>query len=514
MSSLSVAELQDILDNIDDYSEEQINEILGIVNTIDAVATYDNARNDLLTFVQYMSPDYIVGKHHKILATLLTQLEAGEKDRIAVSVAPRHGKSLLISTYYPAWYLGRNPSKMVMLVSHTADLAVDFSRKVRNMFLQDTYRDVFPEVTIAADSKAAGRWNTDQGGGLYATGVGAALAGRGADLLLVDDPHNEQDILNGNLSVFKKAYEWFRFGARTRLMKGGRVAIVHTRWHSLDLIGQLVRDAAADSKADQYEVFEFPAIMEVERDGQLEERALWPEMFPLEELHRTKASMPAFQWNAQYQQSPTAEEAAIVKREWFRVWTKEEPPDCEFLISTLDAAAEAKTRSDFTALSTWGVWFNEEENRHAVILLNAVKQRLEYPELKDLAREHYKEWAPDSFIVEKKSSGTPLFQELRRAGIMVSEYTPHRGTGDKVARLNSVADIFRDGLVWVPTTRWADELVEEVVSFPFAPNDDQVDTTIMALMRFRQGGFIALSSDESDTDVGFIDPRHARRQYY
>ena len=167
---------------------------------------------------------------------------------------------------------------------------------------------------------------------------------------------------------------------------------------------------------------------------------------------------------------------------------------------TLDAAAEKNNRADYTALTTWGVFFNEEENCYGIILLNSIKKRLEFPELKELAWAEYEEWEPDAFIVEKKSSGTPLYQEMRRSGLMVQEYTPHRGSGDKTARLNSVADIVRSGLVWVPQTRWAEELVEEVAGFPFMSNDDLVDTTIMALMRFRQGGFISLPTDEAESD--------------
>jgi predicted phage terminase large subunit-like protein len=213
--------------------------------------------------------------------------------------------------------------------------------------------------------------------------------------------------------------------------------------------------------------------------------------------------MPMFQWNSQYQQKPTAEEAAIVKREWWREWTAEEPPKCEYLIMTLDAAAEKNNRADYTALTTWGVFFNEEEDCYGIILLNAIKKRLEFPELKELAWAEYNEWEPDAFIVEKKSSGTPLYQEMRRSGLMVQEYTPHRGSGDKTARLNSVADIVRSGLVWVPQTRWAEELVEEVAGFPFMSNDDLVDATVMALMRFRQGGFISLPTDEPEEQQYF-----------
>lgn len=507
----SPEELQVMLDNIDQYSDDEVFEIEKMVDELEKRRYVQACRDDLIEFCKHMQADYKVGTHHRRLAALLEDIEAGRKDRICVSVPPRHGKSQLVSIYYAAWYLGRNPTHKVMLVSHTTDLAVDFGRKVRNLIASDAFRQVFQSVDIASDNKSAGRWNTNQGGEFFAAGVGSALAGRGAHMLLVDDPHSEQDVLSGNFGVFEKAYEWFAFGARTRLMPGGKVAIVHTRWHMDDLIGRVIRDMSNNESADQYEVFEFPAILELaQEDGSVVEKALWPEFFDLPALRRTKASMPTFQWNAQYQQTPTAEEAAIVKREWWRLWGKDDPPACEYIISSLDAAAEKHNRADFTALTTWGVFLNEEEDAYQLILLNSVKERLEFPELKQLCLDHVNSWEPDAFIVEKKSAGVAIYQELRRMGIPVQEYTPHRGTGDKMARLNSVSDIIASGMVWVPPRRWAEEVVEEVAGFPFMSHDDLVDSTVMALMRFRQGGFIRLPTDDYDDELPY---RH-RMEYY
>jgi len=822
--TLSEAELRYLYQNLHTLSRTEQEEILKIAEELERRRHAERCRNDLIAFCKHMQPDYKVGKHHRILANLLMEIADGKKDRICVNIPPRHGKSQLVSIYFPAWFLGKHPDKKVLMVSHTTDLAVDFGRKVRNIIDSDAYRSVFPTVSLAADSKSAGRWNTGVGGEYYACGVGSALAGRGADLLLVDDPHSEQDVLNGNFEVFDKAYEWFTYGARTRLMPGGRVAVVqcmvgdtpvllaggvqkplqdirpgdmvasyssgdlvsrrvlnwqssgldsvytikttcgkvvqanarhpflvwqlegtttwvqlqnlkpgdslvllrgaldpqtpkpdpgyvklakpesgttentqmppavqwgigastgvsnakrrgvrllhlvrglkgivgfaiqsiigqilgkpssfqnryatgtsntatafrwrntmrwlpdnrgsvpsvnspqpaatqghtgetnsvwtiatkttacgrsyvttvtsqsvtpkhlrlpepwpntstftttqiesitpsgvaevfdievegtenfiantlvssNTRWHMDDLTGRLTRDMGQNEFADQYEVVEFPALFEVEdkETGELVQKPLWPEFFDVDALLRTKASMPVFQWNSQYQQQPTAEEGALVKREWWKIWEAEKPPQCEYLIMTLDAAAEKGNRSDFTAVTTWGVFYHEPDNSNQIILLNAIKDRVEFPELKIMAQEEYDYWKPDAFIVEKKSSGTPLYQELRRTGMIIQEYTPHRGTGDKFARLNSVADIIKSGLVWVPQTRWAEELVEEVAGFPFMSHDDLVDTTVMALMRFRQGGFLRLATDEPEPKKQFKSRRGGMSKYY
>lgn len=502
--SLTFDDLEQLVEeNLEAMTPEELLELEQSLEELAKREAAQKAREDLIEFCKRVNPEYKVGAHHKRLAKLLTQMAHGQKDRIGVSVPPRHGKSLLVSVYFPAWFLGNYPDKKVLMVSHTTDLAVDFGRKVRNLVDLEIYKEIFPTVSLSADSKSAGRWNTKQGGEYFACGVGSALAGRGADLLLIDDPHNEQDIVNGNYEVFQKAYEWFTFGARTRLMPGGRVAIVHTRWHPNDLIGMMAKDMTRNPETDQYEFFEFPAIL---NEGTDHEKALWPEFYDLPVLKRTKASMPIFQWNAQYQQTPTSEEGAIIKREWWKAWESEDPPDCEYIIMSLDAAAEKNNRADFSAILTWGVFYDDEltgGNAH-IILLNAINVRVEFPELKDLAYKEFHEWNPDAFIVEKKSNGTPLYQEFRRMGIPAQDFTPHRGSGDKVARLNAIADLFRSGMVWYPAgRRWAEAVVEQVASFPASENDDMVDCTSMALARFRQGGFIALNSD-------YRDPEYAR----
>lgn len=512
--NISLPELEALVNNLHLLSEEERLEVAAVIEELEARKIAEASRNDLLTFCKAIDPSYIVGTHHKLLADLLTDIAYGAKDRIAVSVPPRHGKSHLVSTLFPAWYLGKFPNQKIIMVSHTGDLAVDFGRKVRNIVSSDAYKAIFPNVSLAQDSKSAGRWNTNFGGEYFACGVGASIAGRGADLLLVDDPHSEQDLLAGNFDSLEKAYQWFTFGARTRLMSKGRVAIVHTRWHEDDLIGHVIKDGKKNPDADQYEIFEFPAVLDTkDKDGNPTQKALWPEKFDLEALKRTKASMPTFQWNAQYMQTPSAGEGALIKREWWRRWKREDPPKCEYMIMALDAATEKHQRADFSALTTWGVFSDDDltDGEPHIILLNAINVRLEFPELKDLCKREYKDWEPDCFVVEKKSAGVQIYQELRRLGIPITEYNPSRATGDKIARINAISDIIRSGMVWVPDgRRWAEELIEQCVAFPFGSHDDLVDTVSMTLWRYRSGGFISLPSDYQDRD---FMPNNRQRYY-
>jgi predicted phage terminase large subunit-like protein len=483
-------------------SAEERQEVLKLLEEHETRQELQKCRDDFHYFMQKMSPElgdpFVDGAHLRRLAKILMKMEKGESLRLAVSVAPRHSKSQTTSILFPAWYLGKHPNHKIIIATHTADLAVKMSRKVRNLLQTPFYKQIFPETEIASDAKAAGAWSTSKGGEYFAVGAGGAVAGHGGHLVLVDDPISEQDLKSGNVGILDEVYKWFMSGPRTRLQPGAGICVLHTRWHQRDLIGRLIKDMTQNPEADQYEVFEFPAILD---EGTPKARALWSEMWSLESLLRTKASIAPWIWNANYMQNPTGEESTLINREWFNRWQKDDPPQCSFIIMSLDAAVEAKTRSDFNALHTWGVFFNEETNRNEIIMLNRIKRRLEFPELKVVCAEESVAWDPDSFIIELKANGAPLFQELRRTGAPVQAYTPHRGTGDKIARVNSVADIIKDGCVWIPETRWGDEFIDEVASFPAGENDDDVDAMFLALFRFRQGGFVSLSTDErSDND--------------
>jgi predicted phage terminase large subunit-like protein len=751
----------------------------------------ERCRDSFLFFVQQMWPVFISGRHHKIMADAFERVAKGELKRLIINMPPRHTKSEFASYLLPAWFLGKFPEKKIIQTAHTAELAVGFGRKVRNLVQSEFYQKVFP-TKLSSDSKAAGRWNTEQGGDYFAIGVGGAVTGKGADILIIDDPHSEQEAKQGNPAVYDGVYEWYTSGPRQRLQPGGAIIIVmcmtgdtgvlmadgvekplrdirpgdkvatfdqgrltsskvnnwqssgvdaiykiqtqsgrilranerhpflvmnegvlewtrvnqlrpgdflvslkdvgglqgqkqsrgsagrvpqkkattgktlthrlgqwastasgkascalagtlsiakgcarpatksntppqnkhqrktgvgvsntdtespwtstrqwfrnaaivvtsavsrqttktpapigtgscvsttatpqegcegcfattatlqlgterqqrylnelqrisdfttdrivsiipdgkeevfdveidrtenfiangfvshNTRWAKRDLTGQILKNSAKDG-TDDWEVIEFPAILP---SG----NPLWPGFWKKEELEAIKAEIPVQKWEAQYQQNPTSEEGAIIKREFWKVWTDKHPPSCEYLIQSWDTAFEKHNRADYSACTTWGIFYREDEQgitKPNIILLDAFKDRMEFPELKQKAMDLWKEWNPDTLIIEKRAAGSPLIYELRKIGIPLSEYTPYKGQ-DKIARVNSISDLFASGVVWRPETRWAEEVVEEMASFPSGDHDDLVDSSSQALMRFRQGGFISIASDEPDEPV-------------
>jgi predicted phage terminase large subunit-like protein len=483
---------------------EEQSELLELAMQYKDSVARENAEQNFMGFVKTVWPSFINGRHHKVMAKKFEEIASGKIKRLIINMPPRHTKSEFASYLLPAWFLGKFPNKKIIQCSNTAELAVGFGRKVRNLVGSDVYAGVFPNVALQVDSKAAGRWATNHGGDYFAIGVGGTVTGKGADLLIIDDPHSEQEaaIASTNPEVYDKVYEWYSSGPRQRLQPGGAIVVVMTRWAKRDLTGRIVK-SWVDKDGEEWEIIDFPAILP---SG----KPLWPEFWSLKELEALKLELPLSKWNAQYQQQPTSEEGAIVKREWWKIWEPERPPNCDFVIQSWDTAFTKNERSDYSACTTWGVFYKDEneEDPH-VILLDAFKKRMEFPELKETAYQHYQDWEPDAFVVEAKASGSPLIYELRQRGIPVQEFTPTRGN-DKIARINSVSDLFASGKVWAPPTRWAEEVIEEMAAFPNSEHDDLVDSSTQALIRFRKGGFLRLDSDEKD------EPQTLRRRsaYY
>ena len=496
MTLLTTQEISDYLKIVDKVPESERVKI----RTLLEMDKVERCKEAFLPFVKEMWPVFISGKHHQIMADAFERVARGELKRLIINMPPRHTKSEFASYLLPAWFLGKFPKKKIIQTAHTAELSTGFGRKVRNLVSSDTYQKVF-DVKLSSDSKAAGRWNTSAGGDYFAIGVGGAVTGKGADLLIIDDPHSEQEAKQNNPAVFDQVYEWYTSGPRQRLQPNGAIIIVMTRWAKRDLTGQILKKSGGDG-VDNWEVIEFPAILP---SG----TPLWPAFWSKTELEAIKAEIPVSKWEAQYQQNPTGNEGAIIKRDNWKIWEEKRPPMCDYIIQSWDTAFTKNERSDYSACTTWGIFYLDEDQGNAnIILLDAYKERLEFPDLKTRAMEMWKEWQPDSFIVEGKASGLPLIYELRRMGIPVQEFTPTRGN-DKIARLNSVTDLFASGKVWAPSRKWAEEVIEEMAAFPNSDHDDLVDSSTQALIRFRQGGFLRLQSDEPDEIQYFKSKRNA-----
>ncbi len=474
-------------DYLTDDEMTKLGEIVARLTDLEKREVY---QKNFLDFVKHVWPSFIEGKHHKIYAEKLQNVADGKSTRLIVNMPPRHTKSEFASYLFPTWMMGRKPTSKIIQATHTSELAVGFGRKVKNLIDSEDFKDIFPEISLASDAKASGRWSTNKGGEYYAVGVGGALAGRGADLLIIDDPVSEQDALSP--SALDNIYEWYTSGPRQRLQPGGSIIIVMTRWSIRDLTAKVLKKQA-EGGADQWEVVEFPAIFP-DTDN-----VLWPEYWKKEELEAVRSSIPVAKWNAQYLQNPTAEEGAIIKREWWNIWENDDPPQVSYIIQSYDTAYSKSERADFSAITTWGIFNPIEGESEAIILLDAQRGRWDFPELKDVAHRLYTEYDPDMVLIEQKATGTPLTHELRRMGIPVTPFTPSRGA-DKFTRMNSCAPVFESGMVWRPDTQFADEVVEECAAFPNGEYDDLADSMTQAILRFRQGGFIITPSDYEEDE--------------
>ena len=487
--------------NLQALPEEALKEILALTEAKKNLDLREKAHENFMPFVHHVYENFIEGKHHRVIAKKLEAVARGELKRLIINMPPRHSKSEFASYLMPAWFLGRNPKLKIIQATHNTELAVRFGRKVRDLIDDPEYKTIFPNTNLKEDNKGAGKWGTDKGAEYFAAGVGAAITGRGADLLVIDDPHSEQDALSE--SAFDNAYEWYTSGPRQRLQPGGAIIIVMTRWGKKDLTGRLLAQQGGDVMSDKWDVVEFPAILP-------SDKPLWPEFWEKDALLSIKASLPASKWNAQWQQQPTSSESAIIKREWWKIWDKPKIPPLKYILQSYDTAFSKKQTADYSAITTWGVFQPEEGGPDHVVLLDAQRGRWNFPELKEVAFEEYEYWEPDMVLVEAKATGTPLIDELRLRGIPALGFSPGKGS-DKVTRMHMVAPLFEAGMVWAPEDKsFADDVIEEVVSFPNGDNDDFCDSMTLALMRFRRGGFISLVGEDDLED----DWRPKKREYY
>ena len=485
---------QEIIDKLPPDAQK---EFLKLAMKLDEKTKQTKIHDSFLDFVRHVWPQFIEGKHHQKIAEKFNDIANGKIKRLIINMPPRHTKSEFASFLLPAWMVGRKPDLKIIQTTHTTELAIRFGRKAKTLIDSPEYQQIF-KTRLREDSQAAGKWETAQGGEYYAAGVGSAITGRGADLLIIDDPHSEQDALN--MPALERAYEWYTSGPRQRLQPGGAIVLVMTRWNMKDLTGALLK-SQKELKSDKWEIIEFPAIMP---SG----KPVWPGYWNKDELDGVKASLSIGKWNAQWMQNPTAEEGSLIKREWWKVWDKPYVPPLQHVIQSYDTAYLKKETADFTAITTWGVFYPNEDSPANLILLDAYKERVEFPELRKEAFKQYRYWNPETVIIEAKAAGLPLTYELRKIGIPVINFTPSKGQ-DKHARVNAVSPLFESGIIWAPDEKFAEEVIEECASFPYGDHDDLVDSTTQAVMRFRQGGFVVHPEDYKEKKMPQME-----RTYY
>lgn len=438
----------------------------------------NNARNNLLDFTKYTFPEFEAAKHHDLIASKLQEVEEkvrqGKGARLMIFTPPRHTKSELASRRFPAWTLGRNPSWQIITATYAMDFAADFGRDVRHIVKSNEYRHLFPEVELSQDVKAAARWNTNQGGVYVAAGVGGPLTGRGAHIALIDDPFKDW------MSAFSEAtrehiWKWYLTVLRTRLMPGGAIVLIMTRWHDDDIAGRLI--AQQEKGGDQWDIIELPALIETEQEekkdplGRKIGDPLWPEWFSEEELLKTKAVMPTYEWSALYQQKPVPDEGDYFQYSWFR-WYDKLPEHLNFYIC-YDGGTQ-NNEGDPTEIGVFGV--DPKDNIYIVDWWGGQKTTdIWIDQLIDFA-DKYKPFvvvgeggimrrSVEPFLAKRKEQRKVYFRE---------EYLP--SIGDKPLRARQFQALCSMGKVYLPDKApWVPDLISQLLRFPSGVYDDKVD---------------------------------------
>lgn len=438
----------------------------------------DYAFSRLLAYAAYQWPGYQPARHHRLIARHLEAVERGDITRLMIFMPPRAGKSMLVSEFFPAWYLGRNPSHYLIAATYAQELADDFGRKVRNQIADPGFQAVFPGCTLKGDSQSAKRFHitqrseavsTELDGAYFATGIGGPMSGRGSHLLLIDDAvKNREDAESPTIRQRNK--DWYTSTAYTRLMPGGKIVVVMTRWHEDDLAGWLL----AEHPHENWTVLCLPAIAEVQDAiGRQPGDALWPESFPLSTLEKIRSSIGSRDWSALYQQRPTPAEGGIFKAAWFKRYAARQESYTQ-IVQSWDTAIKADQINDPSVCTTWGI------RPDGYDLLQVLVRRLEYPDLKRAVVAQAEAFGADAVLIEDKASGQQLLQDLKRStALPLIGILPEK---DKITRASAVSAMVEAGKVSLPTQApWLTDYEMEMLTFPNAPHDDQVDSTTQFL---------------------------------
>lgn len=434
-------------------------------------------------FAKFTKKDYQDADVHWKIGDALRRAAEGEKcddvecgcgviDRLIIEAPPRHGKSELASVRFPAWYLGRNPTHRIIGTAYGSDLANNFGRQARNVMELPEFKSIFPGVRLAKDTAAAKEWNIEgTGGGYIAAGVGGPITGRGAHVLLIEDPVKNRQEAESEITR-EQLWDWYTSTAYTRLEGRGVVILIMTRWHEDDLAGRLIQKGKEDG--DRFHVVRLPAIS----DG----KALWPEKYNETTLDGIRKVIGPRDFGALYQQNPVPNEGNTFKAAWFKNFGKppRDPPRW-FVCQSIDTSLKGGVGHDPSVIATWATDFT------SYYLLDVWRDRVEYPDLRRAVLQRAAQWSPHAVYIEDAANGQPLIQELRRNSRL--PIIPINPRGGKEIRADSIAPIFESGNVVLPGDEngkmafrpWLDDWVAEHLRFPSGTHDDQVDTTSMAL---------------------------------
>lgn len=410
------------------------------------------ARKSLLSFTEYTNPAYKGASHHRLIADKLEAVERGEIDRLMIFMPPRHGKSELASKRFPAWCLGRQPRRQIIAASYNSDLASDFGRNVRNIVAEPEFAQVFPTVSLAPDSQAANRMNTNHGGTYVAAGVGTAVTGRGADIALIDDPFKDREEADSERRR-DVVWDWYRSTLFTRLMPGGAIVLIQTRWHEDDLAGRLL-----EAEGNQWEVLDLPAINTA---GE----ALWPEWYDIDALERIKNTIGPREWSALYQQQPQPDEGTFFQRGWFKEWDR--LPDVRYYGTSDYAVTDGG--GDYTVHRIWGVDAKGEIYRVDGWRGRTTSDVWIEEKLNLIAKYKPMAWFGEGGVIQKAIEPMLRRRMLERKVFCRLEWLP--SVQDKPTRARSFQAMAASGRVHFE--RGAD-LGEHLV-FPAGKNDDDVD---------------------------------------
>lgn len=455
------------------------------------------AREEFYVFVKLLAHlmldgnDYRDGRHIEAIAATLQDVDAGSVDRLMLMLPPGSMKSVLLMLF-TAWCMGRHPTWRFMWISHTTDKAVECSGRIRDLVRSSEYLEIFPGVQIRDDMSGVTNWKLATGGSFMPAGAGKSIAGYRFNLGILDDPLSEQTAKSD--TERERVNNWYGPGFRSRKLPDSRIVLVNTRWHVRDLSGYLLDKSARNARVDQWEVISIPAILDKGASDYLmlpEAESYWPEFITMDDLISTREGLSRSDWGALYMQTPTGEDGNVFNKDDFQDWDEDDPPECDEIIQTLDTAFSTKSKADFSVIQTWGIFhltFTDEKGYEYqepnAILLNQVRGRWSFPQLRAAAKEQHSIFKPDRIIIENKASGQSLLQDLKLNGLPVLPFQPDR---DKVARAHAVSGIIERQRVWIPLKRkYGAELLQEALEFPKGAHDDAVDAMVMALLYLRR----------------------------